>query len=253
MIVTLTLAVLPVAERWARAPSLRTTAGVVVWAGAGACITPRASPVAMSAVIPLLRIRFMPGNLPGWPPLLPFDGARRLRGDVEGHPVDARHLVDQAARHALEHLVGQPGPVGGHRVLAGDGADHDRVGVRALVAHDAHAAHRREHGEALPELPVEPGPLDLLDDHGVGPAQDLEALGRDRADDAHREARAGNGWRQTISSGRPSSSPITRTSSLNRLRSGSTSSNCMSSGRPPTLWWDLILAASLVPDSMMSG
>ena len=27
----------------------------------------------------------------------------------------------------------------------------------------------------------------------------------------------------------------------------------MSSGRPPTLWWDLILAASLVPDSMMSG
>ena len=35
--------------------------------------------------------------------------------------------------------------------------------------------------------------------------------------------------------------------------SGSMRSNCMSSGRPPTLWWLLILAASLVPDSMMSG
>ena len=33
----------------------------------------------------------------------------------------------------------------------------------------------------------------------------------------------GNGWRQTISSGRPSSSPTRRTSSLKRFRSGSTS------------------------------
>ena len=50
----------------------------------------------------------------------------------------------------------------------------------------------------------------------------------------------GNGWRHTISSGRPSSSPTLRTSSLNRLRSGSTSSKSMSSGRPPTLWWLLM-------------
>ena len=52
----------------------------------------------------------------------------------------------------------------------------------------------------------------------------------------------GNGWRQTIASGRPSSRPTRRTSSLNSARSGSTSENCRSSGRPPTLWCDLMLA-----------
>src|SRR3954452_14438346 len=34
----------------------------------------------------------------------------------------------------------------------------------------------------------------------------------------------GKGWRQTIRSGRPSSAPTARTSSLNSIRSGSTSS-----------------------------
>ena len=51
----------------------------------------------------------------------------------------------------------------------------------------------------------------------------------------------------------PSSSPTARTSSLNRLRSGSTSSKSMSSGSPPTLWCDLMLALSPPPDSTMSG
>ncbi len=64
----------------------------------------------------------------------------------------------------------------------------------------------------------------------------------------------GNGWRQTIRSGIPSSSPTRRTSSLNRSRSGSTSRIFMSSGSPPTLWWDLIVAAtpSVPPDSITS-
>jgi hypothetical protein len=63
----------------------------------------------------------------------------------------------------------------------------------------------------------------------------------------------GKGWRWTMSSGRPSSSPTRRTSSLNSQRSGSTSSNSMSSGSPPTLWCDLIVAAVPCPDSMTSG
>ncbi len=62
----------------------------------------------------------------------------------------------------------------------------------------------------------------------------------------------GNGWRQTIRSGMPSSSPTRRTSSLNSRRSGSTSSMSMSSGRPPTLWCDLIFAAVFEPDSITS-
>ena len=50
----------------------------------------------------------------------------------------------------------------------------------------------------------------------------------------------GNGCRHTIRSGRPSSSPTRRTSSLKSSRSGSTSSMRMSAGSPPTLWCDLI-------------
>src|SRR5205807_1030880 len=126
-------------------------------------------------------------------PSFPLDGARGLRRDVEGHPVDPRDLVDEAARDAFEDLVRQAGPVGGHGIVAGDGAYDDRVGVGALVAHDADAADDRQHGEALPQLAVEAGPLDLLDDHGVGPAQDLQALGGDGSDDAHGQARPREG------------------------------------------------------------
>ena len=60
----------------------------------------------------------------------------------------------------------------------------------------------------------------------------------------------------TISFGRPSSAPSSRTSSLNRQRNGSSSLNFIFSGKPPTLWWLLISAAGLPPigtDSMTSG
>src|SRR5919197_1223219 len=49
----------------------------------------------------------------------------------------------------------------------------------------------------------------------------------------------GNGWRHTSRSGRPSSAPTARTSSLNSMRSGSTSSNSRSPGRAPPLWGGL--------------
>ena len=64
----------------------------------------------------------------------------------------------------------------------------------------------------------------------------------------------GNGWRHTIRSGMPSSSPTRRTSSLKSRRSGSTSFIFMSSGSPPTLWCDLIVSAtpSVPPDSITS-
>ena len=51
----------------------------------------------------------------------------------------------------------------------------------------------------------------------------------------------GNGWRLTQVGGRPSSRPSSRTSSLNSSRSGSTSFMFMRSGRPPTLWWILMV------------
>ena len=49
----------------------------------------------------------------------------------------------------------------------------------------------------------------------------------------------GKGCLKTMESGRPSCFPTTRTSSLNRSLTGSTSSNPSLSGSPPTLWWAL--------------
>ena len=45
----------------------------------------------------------------------------------------------------------------------------------------------------------------------------------------------GNGCRYTMLAGNPNATPQARTSSLNNILSGSTSSNCKSSGKPPTL------------------
>ena len=101
-----------------------------------------------------------------------------------------RDLVDDPARDRLQQVVGQARPVGGHRVLGRDRADHDRVAVGALVALDADRADRRQHGEALPELAVEAGAAHLLEQDRVGLAEDLEPLARDLADDPDREARA---------------------------------------------------------------
>src|SRR6218665_2938828 len=51
----------------------------------------------------------------------------------------------------------------------------------------------------------------------------------------------GNGWRETISGGSPRATPNSRTSSLNRSRSGSSSFRPSCSGRPPTVWWLLVV------------
>src|SRR3979409_2095154 len=85
----------------------------------------------------------------------PFDGARWLRRDVVGHPVHAGDLVDDAGRDALEHVVRQPGPVGGHRGGRREGTDDDGIRVGAVVPHHATRPHDREDREALPDLPVQ--------------------------------------------------------------------------------------------------
>ena len=64
----------------------------------------------------------------------------------------------------------------------------------------------------------------------------------------------GNGCLHTISSGTPMLSPRDLTSSLNNSLSGSTTpSNSISSGSPPTLWWDFITEPFPFPLSITSG
>src|SRR5262245_42474949 len=125
--------------------------------------------------------------------LLPLDGARRLGGDVEHDSVDALHLVDDAARDSRQQVVGQAGPVRRHRVLAGDGAERDHLGIGAEVTHDAHGAHGEQHREGLPERTLEPGLADLLLHDEVRAPEDGEPVLRHLAQHADGEARAREG------------------------------------------------------------
>src|SRR5215472_3475363 len=118
---------------------------------------------------------------------LPLDGSGRLAGHVEHYAVDAAHLVHDPVRDPRQHVVREPRPVGGHRVLGRHHAHRDHVRVRSVVAHHAHGLQRGQHGERLPHLAVQPMLLDLVHDHPVRPAQHLQALGRDLAEASDRE------------------------------------------------------------------
>src|SRR2546427_12166791 len=65
---------------------------------------------------------------------LPFDSPRRFRGNVVHHAVYRRDFVDDAVGDSREEVVRETGPVGGHGVFGGDGADGDDVAVGAVVA-----------------------------------------------------------------------------------------------------------------------
>src|SRR5665811_1839125 len=64
----------------------------------------------------------------------PLDGARRLACHVEHHAVDLTDLVGDPGRDPRQHVKWHSGPVGGHSVLGGDRAQHDRVTVASAVA-----------------------------------------------------------------------------------------------------------------------
>ena len=64
------------------------------------------------------------------------------------------------------------------------------MAVGSLVAHHPDGADVGEHGERLPQLALEPGAVDLLANDRVGMLQDRDPLGRDLADDPHRQTRA---------------------------------------------------------------
>ncbi len=48
--------------------------------------------------------------------------------------------------------------------------------IGAEIAHDADGAHRQQHREGLPDVVVEPGAADFLDEDIVGEPQDVELV-----------------------------------------------------------------------------
>jgi hypothetical protein len=92
-----------------------------------------------------------------------------------------------------QQAVGQLGPVRGHEVLGLHGAQRHHVFVGAAIAHHADALHRQEHGEGLAGLVVPVGGAQLVDEDGVGAAQQVGEVLADLAQDAHAQAGAREG------------------------------------------------------------
>ena len=70
-------------------------------------------------------------RLCGFCQLFPFDGRGGLAGNVVDDAVDALYLVDDAGADFVQHVVGDAGPVGGHKVRRGDGPQGQGVVVGA--------------------------------------------------------------------------------------------------------------------------
>ena len=117
--------------------------------------------------------------------LLPLDRPRRLAGDVVEDTVDAGDFVADSVGGAGEYVGGEAEPVGGHGVFGGDGAEGADFFVGAFVALDADGADGQQVDEGLPDVAVEAGLGDLVDEDGVGFAEGVEALSGDGADAAH--------------------------------------------------------------------
>ena len=125
--------------------------------------------------------------------LFPLDGGGGFAGDVVADPVDALDLVDDAHADAVQHVVGDSRPVGGHKVAGGDGAEGQGVVIGASVAHDAHGTGVGEDSKILVQVFVLAGLGDLVPEDEVGIPEQIGLLFGDLADDTDGQAGAGEG------------------------------------------------------------
>ena len=121
--------------------------------------------------------------------LFPLNGCRGLAGDVINDPVDALDLVDDAGGDLVQHVVGDAGPVGGHKVAGGDGAESQSVVIGPAVTHNAHGTHVGEHREILVHGALQMGLSDLVPENEVCQAQSVQLVLRHLADDPDGKAR----------------------------------------------------------------
>ena len=133
------------------------------------------------------------------------------------------------------------------------------VAARHPHAHAGGACTSSSYHEILPDACLSrPGGGDFLAEDGVRLAQDIELFAVDLRPDV-RTAKARAGERLAVDHARragPAPCRPARTSSLNsiahRLDDGAQSQ--IFSGRPPTLWWDLITLVPSTPKlSITSG
>ena len=66
-------------------------------------------------------------------------------------------------------------PIGCHEVIRVHTPQRHDVFIRPGVAHHTDTLHRQEHRERLPDVVVEAGTADFLDEHVIGKPQDVES------------------------------------------------------------------------------
>ena len=88
---------------------------------------------------------------------------------------------------------GRGGGFGCHPIAREHGAEGDRFIPCARIAHHPYAAHGQQHGESLPDAIIEALLAQASDENRVRPAQELGALRRHRAGNAHSEPRPRKG------------------------------------------------------------
>ena len=130
----------------------------------------------------------------------------------------------------MEYLEWDFGALGSHEVGCVHGAESYGVVIGTFVTHNTDAAHVGKGCEVLAEA-FDAGFGDLVAVDVVGVLNDADFFCRYFADDTDSKARARE-WR--------------RRGSMISLKS-------TQSGRPPTLWWDLMTADLPRPDSITSG
>ena len=87
------------------------------------------------------------------------------------------YLIGNPVGDGCQDVVGDAGPVGGHEVVGGDGADGQEVVVGSVVAHDAHGADTGQDAEELGHLAFVAVFCHFVPEHPVGFLEDLDLLG----------------------------------------------------------------------------
>ena len=123
----------------------------------------------------------------------PLDRGRGFTGDVVTDAVDALDFIDNSGGNAVQYVIGDPGPVGGHKVAGGDGPESQGIVIGAPVAHDAYGAGVGKHRKILVQILVLTGFRDLVPEDKIGLPEQISLLLGNLPNDADGQTGAGEG------------------------------------------------------------
>lgn len=172
---------------------------------------------------------------PGFCPLFKFNRSRRLRRTIITNPVHILHLSQYPVRYPLQHLPVHFLHTGGHCINRINRTDNHHILKASRMVLHPNRFKIRNYGKILPYLFIQSGFFEFLPQNRIRFPYSFQPVTGDRAKTADTEAGAGERLTVYHPAGSPSSIPQALTSSLNSCFRGSTSSNCRSSGSPPTL------------------